>query len=194
MVREPLTPWIPLLPLAGRMEGHVVQLARVLSAVQGAVRLLVCRLQIMAGGQSAPAGVPGRNTPWDLAEQQRGIPRRALQLLQAALREATLTDDAQAAAAAMPAAAAANGGPASRPFAVKGTLDARPWTRLPYPLASGQAFSEVEVLPGMAGKPVFKAVQAATSGPVLIKFTPRTYPEQVGLICCIAPSCMVQIN
>jgi len=179
VTKEPLTPWIPLLPLGGRMEAHVVQLARVLAAVQSAVRLLECRLRMMATGQEAPAaGPPAALTPWDLAAQllASSTPNRALQLLQAALREATLTGSAQAAAAAMPAAAAAGqGGPASWPRSRE-----RPWTRLPYPLATSQDFTQVAALPGLTSKPVFTAAYSGASGErVLVKFSPRTYPEQV---------------
>ena len=49
---KPLTPTIPLLPMCGRMEGHLLMLARVLAAFSAAMRLLERRLRTMvsAGG------------------------------------------------------------------------------------------------------------------------------------------------
>lgn len=181
VTKEPLTTPIPLLPLDDRMQTYTVLLAHVLAAVQSAVRLLECRVRMMASGQEAPAaaaGPPDAQSPWDLAKEllASSMPSHALELLQAALREATLTGSAQAAAAAMPAAAAAGqGGPASWPKERE-----RPWTRLPYPLASSADFTQVEELPGLTAKPVFTAAYSAASGErVFVKFSPRTYPEQV---------------
>lgn len=59
-----------------------------------------------------------------------------------------------------------------------------PWTRLPYSLASAQHLTQAASLPGKTATPVLKAVAVASGAHVLVKFSSRTCPEELGLAGC----------
>mmetsp|Transcript_27401 Transcript_27401/g.59930 ORF Transcript_27401/g.59930 Transcript_27401/m.59930 type:complete len:660 (+) Transcript_27401:81-2060(+) len=169
VVREPLTPWMHLLPLHERMEAHTVQLASALCAYKAAVQLLAYRLNCMSTEHAWDFSSEGQDILQDMQ-----LSPHAVESLEAALTEATLIGPAKEAAAAVPAKAAV-----FRPASHTGAMDNRPWTRLPYCLANITMYTEVASLRRLALKPIFSAVRMRDGRRVLLKCVQHPYPEKV---------------